>query len=89
MSIVPISKRLKRYLKCSEEQSDKEINKSLKELLGRVCKPCWELKYCPYGPLVEDFPLPPLLKCEHDEHVQYIKGCLKVVSPAKGQYGDP
>jgi hypothetical protein len=23
------------------------------------CKPCWELKYCPYGPLVEDFPLHP------------------------------
>jgi hypothetical protein len=23
-----------------------------------VCKPCWELKYCPYGPLVEGFPLP-------------------------------
>ncbi|MHB1463599.1 MAG: HNH endonuclease [Thermoleophilia bacterium] len=22
-----------------------------------VCKPCWELKYCPYGPLVEEFPL--------------------------------
>lgn len=22
-----------------------------------VCKPCWELKYCPYGILVEDFPL--------------------------------
>ena len=21
-----------------------------------VCKPCWELKYCPYGPLVELFP---------------------------------
>jgi hypothetical protein len=21
-----------------------------------ICKPCWELKYCPYGPLVEDFP---------------------------------
>jgi hypothetical protein len=21
-----------------------------------VCKPCWEIKYCPYGPLVEDFP---------------------------------
>ena len=24
-----------------------------------VCKPCWELKYCPYGPLVEQFPLFP------------------------------
>jgi hypothetical protein len=23
------------------------------------CKPCWELKYCPYGPLVEFFPLSP------------------------------
>lgn len=22
-----------------------------------VCKPCWELHYCPYGPLVEFFPL--------------------------------
>jgi len=22
-----------------------------------VCKPCWEIKYCPYGTLVEDFPL--------------------------------
>src|SRR5438876_1425979 len=21
-----------------------------------VCKPCWELRYCPYGPLVELFP---------------------------------
>ena len=24
---------------------------------GSPCKPCWELKYCPYGPLVEFFPL--------------------------------
>jgi hypothetical protein len=23
---------------------------------GSVCKPCWELKYCPYGYLVEMFP---------------------------------
>ena len=28
-----------------------------------VCKPCWELKYCPYGPLVEQF----RLKKELDE----------------------
>lgn len=28
-----------------------------------VCKPCWEIKYCPYGPLVEEFPL----KEERDE----------------------
>lgn len=23
---------------------------------GSVCKPCWELKYCPYGPIVEYYP---------------------------------
>src|SRR5688572_27623353 len=23
-----------------------------------VCKPCWELKYCPYGVIVEMMPLP-------------------------------
>jgi hypothetical protein len=28
-------------------------------LKHKVCKPCWELKYCPYGPLVEYFPLHP------------------------------
>jgi hypothetical protein len=22
-----------------------------------IQKPCWTLKYCPYGPLVEEFPL--------------------------------
>src|SRR6266699_37289 len=26
-------------------------------LKSPVCKPCWELKYCPYGPLVEYFPI--------------------------------
>lgn len=28
-----------------------------------VCKPCWKLKYCPYGPIVEDFPI----QTENDE----------------------
>lgn len=25
--------------------------------INAICRPCWELKYCPYGLLVEDFPL--------------------------------
>ncbi len=28
-----------------------------KRRVKAVCKPCWEIKYCPYGPLVEQFPL--------------------------------
>ncbi len=42
-----------------------------------ICKPCWELKYCPYGPLVEDYPLPPLTIAEHKSHIEYLKQCLK------------
>lgn len=42
-----------------------------------MCKPCWELKYCPYGPLVEDFPLPPLVRGELDEHDSYLRSCLE------------
>ena len=33
-----------------------------------VCKPCWEFKYCPYGPLVEFFPLP-----DDDEAFREVK----------------
>ena len=35
-----------------------------------VCKPCWELKYCPYGPLVEQFPL----QLDRDERACRIFG---------------
>lgn len=40
----------------------KEIKKwsdkiNWKQRVKAVCKPCWELKYCPYGPLVEEFPI--------------------------------
>lgn len=40
---------------------------------GSVCKPCWELKYCPYGHLVEYFPFagdqrtPAEVKSRYDE----------------------
>lgn len=28
-----------------------------KKRVKAVCKPCWEIKYCPYGPIVEEFPI--------------------------------
>src|SRR5689334_19540866 len=42
-----------------------------------VCKPCWELKYCPYGPLVEQFPLPPIARAEMVEHIKRLRRLLK------------
>jgi hypothetical protein len=38
-----------------------------KELL-RLQKPCWIIGYCPYGPLVEDFPCPVIERGEMLEH---------------------
>jgi 5-methylcytosine-specific restriction endonuclease McrA len=49
----------------------------LKQLAKQVCKPCWELKYCPYGPLVENFPLPPIPRKQAIEHNEYLKSILK------------
>ena len=42
-----------------------------------VCKPCWELKYCPYGTLVEQFPLPSPTKEEAIEHNKFLKSHLE------------
>ena len=42
-----------------------------------VCKPCWELKYCPYGPLVEQFPLPPIPRAEMVAHNEMLKHQLR------------
>lgn len=45
-----------------------------------VCKPCWELKYCPYGTMVELFPSPqkkedlPLIKKSYLDLIEEIKG---------------
>lgn len=72
----PISKSLLECFHCSDEQ-ESELRKELNGRLNNICKPCWELKYCPYGPLVEDFPLPPLLLSEHREHLDYLRGCLE------------
>jgi len=41
-----------------------------------VCKPCWELKYCPYGYMVEWSPL--IMKHENlVERKQHYEECLK------------
>jgi hypothetical protein len=56
---------------------DEAVNKEWKKRTKNVCKPCWELKYCPYGPLVEQFPTPPTTKREAIEHNNFLKQQLK------------
>lgn len=72
----PISKLLLEWFHCPDEE-ELTLRKELNGRLHDICKPCWELKYCPYGSLVEDFPLPPLLLSEHRKHLEYLRGCLE------------
>ena len=80
MSLHP---ELRKRLEIPEDMSDEELLRFWKKQWKRYCKPCWELKYCPYGPLVEDFPLlPPTLEMA-EAHQSYLKGCLET-----GQFPD-
>jgi hypothetical protein len=60
----------------------------LRERQKLVCKPCWELRYCPYGPVVEEFPLMPPLRPEAEKHNAYLRKCLKTGRMADGRAMD-
>ena len=73
----PIHPSIKESLGYDPAESDDEVYEDWKGRTSRVCKPCWELKYCPYGPLVEQLPtLPPLRSDVESQHL-YFKSCLE------------
>jgi hypothetical protein len=63
--------------------NDRDFLKAIRKTKSLVCKPCWEIKYCPYGPFIEEFPLLPLTLEIANQHLEYAKDCLK-----NGQLGD-
>jgi hypothetical protein len=73
----PISSQVKELLGFEPDADDAEVLSVWKEASTRVCKPCWELKYCPYGPLVEQSPLLPPLRESAVEHNAYLVQCLE------------
>ena len=54
-----------------------ELRKYLEERLRNVVKPCWELKFCPYGPLVEDYPGPAPTLDEWKRSRMYFEKCVE------------
>ena len=73
----PIHSSIKKRLGYKIDQPDAEVLSDWRARLRRVCKPCWELKYCPYGPLVEQSPLLPVSRSDAEEHHNYLKECLR------------
>ena len=78
-----IDPRIKELLGFEQDVTDKEVMSQWKELSSQVCKPCWELKYCPYGPFVEESPLLPLTFEQAKQHLAYAKKRIKT-----GFFGD-
>jgi len=68
-----ISPLIKVLLGFKRDTDDEVVRKWWEKRIKSICKPCWELKYCPYGPLVEEFPLPPPPRGEAIEHNQFLK----------------
>lgn len=81
---VPIAEQVKRMLGFEHNADDAEVLRAWKKASTHVCKPCWELKYCPYGPLVEDFPILPPLRADAIEHNDYLKRTLSQGHEADG-----
>ena len=75
-------KEAEEYAKGHESTHEEiKFRKEWEKRTKNVCKPCWELKYCPYGPLVEDFPLLGPTREEAIKHKEFLKDQL-----AKGAY---
>lgn len=80
---------IKEALGFSLDADDAEVLESWKAASRRVCKPCWELKYCPYGPLVEQSPLLPPTRASAIEHNEYLRGCLERGTYGTGEHEKP
>lgn len=72
-----IHSSIKKTLGFDENMPDKEFKAAWKRKTSQVCKPCWELKYCPYGPFVEQSPLIGTTRDDAIRHNEYLKNCLE------------
>lgn len=72
-----IYKSIKKSLGYGLRISDEKVLSDWKKRIVNLCKPCWELKYCPYGPVVEDFPIITLIRKEAIDHNNYLKKCIR------------
>lgn len=68
---------IKVFLGLDPDTDDKIVSREWNKRTKNVCKPCWELKYCPYGPLVEEFPLLPPIRKDAIEHNNFLKQQLQ------------
>jgi hypothetical protein len=82
------SKLEKIMFKTEKYETDEEFIAEWEKKASYICKPCWLLDYCPYGPLVEDFPLLPYTKAEAEHFSKPLEECLRTGKSRDGQLLD-
>ena len=81
----PVHPSIKKALGLQRAVNGAEVLREWKRRTSTLCKPCWELHYCPYGPVVEDFPLLPPVRSEAEEHNEYLRSALRSGRLANGK----
>jgi len=76
-ALVPYDPVVVELLGLPKRSRTSTVKRELKAIFRTRCKPCWELKYCPYGPLVEQFPLPRITRQDAIEHNDFLKRQLE------------
>ncbi len=76
--------KIRKCLPNAAEDSDEEVISNWKARLEGLDKPCWHLGYCPYGSLVEDFPVLPMTALEEREHMAALETMLNAGLLADG-----
>lgn len=71
-------------LRYGPKSAMEDILSDWKSRTRKICKPCWELKYCPYGPLVEQYPLSVTMRTAAVDHKEYIASCIEAGESADG-----
>ena len=67
---------LKRLFFFPDDSPDKEFLDEFRDVTRRVCKPCWELKYCPYGDLIENYPRLPITRADRERDAKIARKFL-------------
>ena len=73
----PIHPAVKEALGFDRATEDSLIVSVVRTKIRQKCKPCWELKYCPYGSLVEQSPFLPIVQKEPSPQIDYFRNCLE------------
>jgi hypothetical protein len=80
-----LNRVLKAMLGYAAETSDAEIIAEWDHKLSTIGKPCEPLEYCPYGPLVEGYPLVAMV----EEGIDEVQARLIERNLADGRYDAP